>query len=163
MEELHQEIILLFWLTGINGAPILLAKFAGRRFDYPIDGHQTFIDGRPILGTSKTWRGFIVAVLTGIAIGSLFEFSLLLSLAFGSLSMLGDMTSSFIKRRLGLNASAMALGLDQIPEALFPLSGCQNWLGITNEQIVWIVLVFFCLELILSRILFWLKIRSTPY
>ncbi len=163
MEELQQDINLLFWLTGINGAPILLAKFAGRRFDYPVDGHQTFIDGRPILGTSKTWRGFIVAILTGIAIGSLFEFSLTLSLAFGSLSMLGDMTSSFIKRRLGLNASAMALGLDQIPEALFPLSGCQNWLGITNEQIVWIVLIFFCLELILSRILFWLKVRSTPY
>lgn len=163
MEDLQQGMMLLFWLVGINGAPILLTKFAGKRFDYPIDGHQSFTDGGPILGPSKTFRGVLSALLTAILIGSLFAIPMFPSLAFGALSMLGDMTSSFIKRRLGLKSSAMALGLDQIPESLFPLLGCQHWLGITNEQVVWIVLAFFFMELILSRILFWLNIRATPY
>ncbi len=163
MEELQQEMILLFWLVGINGAPILLTRFAGKRFDYPVDCHQLFIDGRPILGPSKTFRGLVSALGMSILIGSVFAMPLLTSLLFGALSMAGDMTSSFLKRRLGLTSSSMALGLDQIPESLFPLLGCKELLGISAGQIFSIVLAFFCVELILSRILFWLKIRKTPY
>ena len=163
MEELQQEMILLFWLIGINGAPILLTKFAGKRFDYPIDCNRLFIDGRPILGASKTFRGLVSALVMSVLIGSIFAMPLLTSLLFGALSMAGDMTSSFIKRRLGLISSSMALGLDQIPESLFPLLGCKALLGISTTQIFSIALAFFCVELILSRILFWLKIRKTPY
>lgn len=163
MEELQQEMILLFWLMGVNGAPILLAKFAGRWFDYPIDCNQLFFDGRPILGASKTFRGLIAALAISILIGSVLALPLFTSLLFGVLSMAGDMVSSFIKRRLRLRPSAMALGLDQIPESLFPLMGCQVLLGINAEQIFSIVLAFFFIELILSRILYWLKIRKTPY
>lgn len=163
MDALQQEIILLFWLMGVNGAPILMAKFAGKRFDYPIDCNQLFFDGRPILGASKTFRGLIAALAISILIGSILALSLLTSLLFGALSMVGDMTSSFIKRRLGLRPSAMALGLDQIPESLFPLVGCQVLLGIDAEQIFLIVLAFLFIELPLSRVLFWLKIRKTPY
>lgn len=163
MEELQLEIFLLLWLMGVNGAPILLAKLAGKRFDYPIDCNRLFFDERPILGASKTFRGLIAALTISILIGSILALPLLTSLLFGALSMVGDMTSSFIKRRLGLRSSAMALGLDQIPESLFPLVGCQVLLGINAEQIFSIVLAFFFIELILSRILFWLKIRKTPY
>ncbi len=163
MEELQLEMILLFWLIAINGAPILLTRFAGKQFDYPIDCHRLFIDGRPILGTSKTFRGLVSALLMSVLIGSIFAIPLLTSLLFGALSMAGDMTSSFVKRRLGLTSSAMALGLDQIPESLFPLLGCKDLLGISSWQIFSIVMAFFCVELILSRILFWLKIRKTPY
>lgn len=163
MDALQQEIILLFWLMGVNGAPILIAKFADKWFDYPIDCNQLFFDGRPILGASKTFRGLIAALAISILIGSILALSLLTSLLFGALSMVGDMTSSFIKRRLGLRPSAMALGLDQIPESLFPLVGCQVLLGIDAEQIFLIVLAFLFIELPLSRVLFWLKIRKTPY
>ncbi len=163
MDALQQEIILLFWLMGVNGAPILMAKFAGKRFDYPIDCNQLFFDGRPILGASKTFRGLIAALAISILIGSILALPLLTSLLFGALSMAGDMASSFIKRRLGLRPSAMALGLDQIPESLFPLVGCQVLLGIDAEQIFLIVLAFLFIELPLSRVLFWLKIRKTPY
>ncbi|MCE7913561.1 MAG: CDP-archaeol synthase [Nitrosomonas sp. PRO4] len=163
METLQLEMILLFWLIGVNGAPILVARFVGKQFDYPIDCHQVLFDGRPVLGPSKTFRGLISALVMSVLIGSIFAMPILTSLAFGALSMVGDMTSSFIKRRLGYRSSAMALGLDQIPESLFPLLGCKDLLGISNEQIFLIVVSFFCLELILSRILFWLKIRKTPY
>ena len=163
MEELQQEMILLVWLMGVNGAPILLAKLAGNRFDCPIDGNQLFFDGKPVLGSSKTFRGLISALLMSILLGSIFTIPLLTSLLFGMLSMAGDLTSSFIKRRMGLASSSMALGLDQIPESLFPLLGCKVLLGISMEQIVFVVLIFFVMELVLSWILFLFKIRKTPY
>jgi CDP-2,3-bis-(O-geranylgeranyl)-sn-glycerol synthase len=163
MEKLHLEIFLLFWLIAINGAPVLLTKLLGKRFSYPIDCNRLFFDGRPILGASKTFRGLVSAVLMSFLIGSLFAMPLFISLIFCALSMAGDTASSFIKRRLGLVASSMAPGLDQIPESLFPLLGCKDSLGIDAGQIFSIVLAFFCIELILSRILFRLKIRQTPY
>lgn len=163
MEELQLEIIMLFWLMGINGAPILLTKLLGQRFSYPIDCNRLFLDGRPILGPSKTFRGLISALLVSVLIGSIFAIPLHISLIFGALSMAGDMTSSFIKRRFGLVSSAMALGLDQIPESLFPLLGYKVLLGLSIEQIAVVVVAFFLIDLILSRLLFWLRIRKTPY
>ena len=123
MQEWRLEILLLLWLVCINGAPILLARWAGQKFNHPIDGNRLFIDGRPLLGASKTFRGLAAALCVSVVMGMLFAMPLGVSLMFGALSMAGDMTSSFIKRRLGLAPSSMALGLDQIPEALFPLLG----------------------------------------
>jgi CDP-2,3-bis-(O-geranylgeranyl)-sn-glycerol synthase len=80
-----------------------------------------------------------------------------------ALSMLGDLLSSFIKRRLKLQRSSMALGLDQVPEALLPLLLLKDPLGLTWPGILRTVVLFFVLELVLSRLLFWLRIRKTPY
>ena len=154
---------MLFWLMGINGVPILLTKLLGQRFSYPIDRNRLFFDGRPILGSSKTFRGLVSALLVSVLIGSIFAIPFHTSLLFGALSMMGDMTTSFIKRRLSLVSSSMAFGLDQIPESLFPLLGCKVLLGLSLAQIVVVVVAFFLIDLILSRLLFWLRIRKTPY
>src|SRR6478736_778738 len=42
-------------------------------------------------------------------------------------AMAGDLFSSFVKRRLHLASSSMAIGLDHIPESLFPLLA-SRWL-----------------------------------
>jgi CDP-2,3-bis-(O-geranylgeranyl)-sn-glycerol synthase len=78
-------------------------------------------------------------------------------------AMLGDLFSSFIKRRLGMPSSTMALGLDQVPEALFPLLACHLLVEMTLLQTGLLVLLFFVLELVLSRILYWLHIRCQPF
>lgn len=152
-EKIMVEIALLIWLISVNGAPILLAKILGKRFNMPIDGNCLWSDGRPLFGQSKTIRGVLVALLVSIGVGSLLQWPFVMSVAFGLLSMLGDLTSSFIKRRLGYQPSSMALGIDQIPESLFPLLGIQFWLTLSFSQIVGVVLAFFCLELLLSPIL----------
>lgn len=157
------EITLLIWLICVNGAPILLAKILGKRFNIPIDENRLWRDGQPLFGQSKTIRGILVALLVSIGVGSLLQLPIVMSITFGLLSMVGDLTSSFVKRRLGYKPSAMALGIDQIPESLFPLLGIQFWLMLSFSQIAGIVLTFFCVELMLSRILFWLRIRKTPY
>jgi hypothetical protein len=57
----------------------------------------------------------------------------------------------------------MALGLDQVPESLFPLLACRLLLLLTWLDIGVAVILFVAGELVLSRILFKLHIRDRPY
>ncbi len=59
--------------------------------------------------------------------------------------------------------SSMAIGLDQIPESLFPLLACRLALPLTMLDIGVATIVFFVGELVLSRILFRLHLRDRPY
>jgi hypothetical protein len=77
--------------------------------------------------------------------------------------MAGDLLASFLKRRLGLQPSSMALGLDQIPESLFPLLACCRMLSLTTLDVVVGTAIFFVSELVLSRVLFRLHVRDRPY
>jgi CDP-2,3-bis-(O-geranylgeranyl)-sn-glycerol synthase len=77
--------------------------------------------------------------------------------------MLGDLFSSFTKRRLKLPSSAQAIGLDQIPESLLPLVVCRNTLSLTWVDIFVCAGVFLVGELIVSRVLYVLHIRDQPY
>ena len=77
--------------------------------------------------------------------------------------MLGDAVSSFLKRRIGLDSGAMAVGLDQIPESLLPLLMVREHFGLTWRKIALLVLVFILIELLASRLLYRWHLRKTPY
>ena len=77
--------------------------------------------------------------------------------------MAGDLFSSFVKRRLNLPPSSQALGLDQVPESLFPMLACRAALSLTIADIVLGVGIFFIGELILSRFLYQAHVRDEPY
>jgi CDP-2,3-bis-(O-geranylgeranyl)-sn-glycerol synthase len=77
--------------------------------------------------------------------------------------MLGDLGSSFVKRRMGLEVHAQALALDQIPEALLPLLVLQTSFGLAWGDIFFLVLAFVVLGLWLSRVLYKFGIRDQPY
>jgi CDP-diglyceride synthetase len=81
----------------------------------------------------------------------------------GGTAMLGDLFSSFIKRRLGMTASSKAPGLDQIPEALFPLIACHSWLALGLGDILVVLMLFCAGEIVLSRVLFAVGLRDRPY
>jgi CDP-archaeol synthase len=76
---------------------------------------------------------------------------------------MGDLFSSFVKRRLRLPPSSRATGLDQLPESLFPLLSCRPMLALTVADIAVGVVVFFIGELVLSRLLYKLRVRSQPF
>lgn len=154
---------LLFLLLVANGAPILLTKALGPRFAWPVDGGRLCPDGRPFLGRSKTWRGLLAAILATGPAAVLVGLPLGLGLWFGALAMFGDMFSSWLKRRLAVPSSGKALGLDQVPEALFPLLGVRSELELQFIDIVWLTLLFLFLELVLSRVLYLLHIRAQPH
>jgi CDP-diglyceride synthetase len=151
-------------LLGIaNGVPVLARKLFKNCLAAPLDNGVKFLDGRPLFGASKTIRGVVASIALTSLIGLALGFDLSLGASLAGLSMLGDLASSFIKRRMGLEVHAQAFGLDQIPEALLPLLVLQNSVGLSLSDIVLVVVAFVLLGMLLSRVLYKLGIREQPY
>jgi hypothetical protein len=154
---------LLVLLAVANGAPVLAKRLLGDRLARPLDGGAIFIDGRPLFGPSKTIRGIVVALAATPLAAALMGLSWQLGVVVAGLAVVGDLLSSFVKRRMGLPSSSMALGLDQIPESLLPLLGAWLFVPLSLLDVLVGVAAFFAGELILSRILFHLNLRERPY
>ena len=157
------EFNLLVLLFIANGSPIVARSLLGERFQDALDGGRLLKDGHPLLGHSKTMRGVVSAILATALTAPLLGVSWWIGLLIGSLAMLGDLLSSFLKRRLGLDPSAMALGLDQIPESFIPLLICRPLLDLSWSQVFSLTLAFFFFELLISQLLYRLGIRKHPY
>ena len=154
---------LLVLLMLANGTPVFAKKILGERFAYPLDCGVEFVDGRPLFGRSKTVRGVVLAVLVTMAGAPLIGLEWVVGFLVGSLAMVGDLISSFVKRRMALPPSSRASGLDQVPEALFPLLICRNLLSLTMTDIGAAVALFFIGEILLSRALYAFRLRDRPY
>jgi CDP-2,3-bis-(O-geranylgeranyl)-sn-glycerol synthase len=144
------ELVLLLVLT--NGAPVLASLLLGRRLNQPLDGNLRFIDGRPLLGATKTIRGIISALLLTALMAPLFGLSAEQGALFALLAMCGDLVSSFIKRRLGIASSHSAPLLDQLPETLLPLGVMYPVLGETVLEACIVLLVFVAIDWLISRL-----------
>lgn len=155
-------LILLCLLVVANGAPIIAADLLGRRLAWPIDGGRRFVDGRPLLGRSKTIRGVAAAVLGCAVAGFALGLPVHTGALFGLCSMAGDVMASFIKRRMRLAPGHSALGLDQSLEALLPSLVLRSRLSLDWIEIVVAVAAFFVLEILLSRLLYRLRVRKRP-
>ena len=142
----------------------MIAKdILGDRFAIPIDGGAKFVDGRPVLGSSKTVRGIFLSILVTSAFAPIVGMDWKIGALVASVAMAGDLFSSFLKRRLNLPAGGKATGLDQVPESLFPLLACRSALSLTALDIVAGVAIFFVGELLLSRLLYHFHLRDRPY
>lgn len=147
------ELKLLLMLITANGIPIILHRSLGATFSHPVDGGLLLPDGYPLFGYSKTWRGIITGIAGATIVAALLGFSVLFGIVFGLLSLLGDLLSSFIKRRMKRPPSSKAIGIDQIPEALLPLIAGAYWLDYGLNTIVIVTLSFFILNLLAPAIL----------
>lgn len=153
----------LLLLLIANGAPIVARKILGHRFSWPIDGGHLFLDGKPLFGPKKTYRGLIASIIMTSLAALILDLPAWTGALVALLSMLGDLLSSFTKRRLGLDSSEKFLGIDQIPESLLPLWILHDELGLNALDVLVLVVTFFFLGLILSRILYHMNIRDRPH
>jgi hypothetical protein len=144
---------LVLLLIIANGTPALLGLALGPRWNRPLDNNRQFPDNRPLLGPSKTLRGLLSAIVVTGLLAPLFELSALEGASFALLAMLGDLSSSFIKRRLGFASSRSVPLLDQIPESILPLWGLQTALGSSGSEMALAVAIFIVIDLLLSRLL----------
>ena len=154
---------LLVLLTVANGAPVVMTKLLKKRMSWPLDAGARFLDGRPLFGASKTIRGVLSSLLLTTLASRLMGFGYGFGAIMAVASMSGDLFSSFVKRRLNLAPSSMAIGLDQIPESLAPLVAVRLMAQLTALEIVVATAIFFVGELLLSRLLYQLNIREKPY
>jgi len=154
---------LLILLAVANGTPVVAKRLLGGTFAQPLDGGALFADGRPWFGPSKTTRGIVLATLATAAAAALLGLGWKVGALVGTIAMASDLLSSFIKRRLGLAPSSQAIGLDQIPESLFPLLAARLLMPITALDIAVATILFFVGELLLSRLLYRWHVRDRPY
>ncbi len=150
-------------LILVNGAPVISRKLFKNHAAWSVDFGFRLLDQRPVFGNSKTWRGLLSAILVGALAAPWLGLSVTQGVLFSVFTMLGDLFSSFIKRRLGYVESSCFRGLDTIPESLFPILMLQHALGLSLFDCVLVVLFFFILEATLSPILYALHIRKRPY
>ena len=156
------EFKLLLILITANGIPIILHRCLRAKFSQPIDAGLLLADGYPLFGYSKTWRGIFAGTAGATVVALLLDFSVLFGITFGGLSLLGDLLSSFIKRRMKRAPSSKFIGVDQIPETVLPLIAGAYWLNYGLNTIVIVTLSFFILNLLTPAMLSLLRISPPP-
>jgi CDP-2,3-bis-(O-geranylgeranyl)-sn-glycerol synthase len=149
--DLTGEMVLL--LVIANATPVITAGLLGKHLNQPLDGNRVFIDRRPWLGPSKTWRGLLSALLVTSLMAPLFGLTIVQGALFGLLAMLGDLLSSFMKRRTGKSPGTSVPLLDQLPEALLPLGVMRPVFAASWLEILAAALAFMLIDLALSHAL----------
>ena len=106
-----------------NAAPVI---FGGGK---PMDFGKKFFDGKPFLGSHKTFRGFLAGIVIGTLVGfvqtliyeqflfqygSQFQYSILLGFMLSLGALTGDLVESFAKRRLNRSPGKSLPVADQI-------------------------------------------------
>ncbi len=154
---------LLLLLTVANGAPVLAKRIWSGALARPVDAGRCFVDRRPLFGPTKTVRGVLASVAATASTAPFVGIAWWIGALIGATAMAGDLSSSFIKRRLNRPPSSRALGLDQVPESLLPLLASHWALGLTAVDIGIVVAAFFAGAVVLSRLLYWIGLRDEPH
>lgn len=157
------ELKLFVLIVIANGAPIMARELLGSISECPVDGGFKLPDNKFLFGKSKTVRGILAALVLTTISGFLIGIPVSVCLSIALFAMLGDLLSSFIKRRINKPTGSMVLGLDQVPESLLPLLAVRDQLNLEFQSILTIVAGFIIFELVVSRLLYKFKIRNRPY
>lgn len=113
MQLIIEALKFIFPAYCANATPVLIGG------NLPIDLGKNFLDGKPIFGKNKTFRGFFAGLAVGTVVGfveSAFfpeyhvAFGFLISLG----ALLGDLAGAFIKRRIGITPGDPLPVVDQI-------------------------------------------------
>lgn len=84
----------------------------------PMDFGRKFVDGKPIFGKNKTFRGFLVGLAVGTSVGlsesAVFNYPLMFGLLLSLGALFGDLAGAFLKRRLGISPGNLLPVVDQV-------------------------------------------------
>ena len=126
LDNVVHALVFIFPAYFANGMPVI---FGGGR---PIDGGRSFLDGKPLLGSHKTVRGFFAGLTIGTLVGLVeyallepfhsspflstipFSPSFLLGFVLSLGALVGDLMDSFIKRRLDIPPGSPLPVVDQL-------------------------------------------------
>jgi hypothetical protein len=109
-------------LTVANGAPVIATKLFGNFLNQPLDLGASFVDGRPLLGHSKTVRGIILSLMATTAFAPILGFEWIHGLIIASAAMIGcaGAASRTGDRTQGLNRPVLSSVLSPAPRASDP-------------------------------------------
>ena len=143
-----------------NSTPVLLGGGA------PIDRGRKFVDGRPILGTNKTMKGFAYGLLLGstaaFAEAAMFaNYELVLVGIVASLgALLGDFFGAFVKRRLDIPPGNPLPVVDQLDFILGALLLTSPLLQVTLGAVLILVIATAPIHLLSNAIAYMLRLKK---
>jgi len=151
-------IQLLLLIIIANGAPVLVRIIFGDHLNSPVDLGFTLSDNHPVFGSSKTWRGIFAALLMASVAASLMNYPFVTGFLIASYAVIGDLSSSFIKRRFSMAPSSKAPLLDQVPESLLPAFMVMHTFNLEFSSVLWLSFVFLIIDMAMTYILYHLKV-----
>lgn len=139
-----------------NATPIL---FGGGT---PLDFGRNYLDGKPILGSHKTFRGIFFGLFFGTAIG-LVQGDLRLALLLSTGALTGDLVSAFFKRRINQPPGAPVPLLDQLDFVVgaFLLSSILYTYSV--ENVFYVVLLTPPLHIVTNTVACLLNFKKEPW
>lgn len=143
-----------------NSTPILLGGGA------PIDRGRRLIDGRRILGTNKTIKGFAYGLLLG-SLAGLVEAVLFANYALISVgviaslgALLGDLFGAFLKRRLDIAPGNPLPVVDQLDFILGAILFTYPLLNVTVGAVLILVIATLPIHLLSNTVAYMLRMKS---
>jgi len=146
-----------------------------------IDMGKKLPDGKPIFGSHKTIRGFIVGLIAGVFTSVIqsallqfitfsdfvlpFHFNVLIGSMIALGALVGDLIHSFIKRRLGLAEGSPLPVADQLDfvvgAILFSLPVSLSSLPLLT--VILVILITLPIHLLTNLIAYMLGVKKTPW
>jgi len=135
-------VVLILFLIWANFVPFLVGLWLGERWSTPVDGGRKWRDGLPLLGSHKTWRGVIASIVGTAPIAPLIGVPWWGGAVAAGLAMLGDLGTSFLKRRLHDPEGEDVPAMDQILEGVLPATFMGWQMELPPASVVLTVLLF---------------------
>ncbi len=136
----------------------------------PMDLGKKFLDGKPIFGRNKTFRGFFfgwaIGILVGLVEGMVFgfaSFSILFSILTPLGALLGDLTGAFIKRRLNIAPGGLLPVVDQIDFVVGALVFSLPSMMVSWELAVAVLLITPPIHLFTNFLAYKVKLKKNPW
>ncbi|MCJ7455481.1 CDP-2,3-bis-(O-geranylgeranyl)-sn-glycerol synthase [Candidatus Bathyarchaeota archaeon] len=143
-----------------NSTPVVLGGGA------PIDRGRRLIDGRRMLGTNKTIKGFayglLLGSLAGLAEAVLFANYALISVGvIASLgALLGDLFGAFLKRRLDIAPGNALPVVDQLDFILGAILFTYPLLNVTVGAVLILVIATLPIHLLSNAVAYMLRLKN---
>lgn len=183
---MFKAIFFSLWFFAPSGLANLAAFASGknrylRKFNYPVDGNRKF-HGKRILGSHKTVRGFVSAILVGIVACYLevlmytsfsgirelvlFDYSSVNPLWLGTLlgfgALFGDAVKSFFKRQVGIQPGRSWFPFDQIDYILGGIAFSLFYVQLPFVYYAILIIVWFLIHPLTTFIGYLFKLRRKP-
>tara|TARA_Y100000310_G_scaffold327507_1_gene393997 strand:+ start:912 stop:1448 length:537 start_codon:yes stop_codon:yes gene_type:complete len=157
-----------------NMAPVLCKRI--KFLNVPVDLNEK-LEGRPILGRNKTYRGLLAGVIFAVIIAfiqfllsrigffsslSILDYSrwYLIGFLLGLGALMGDMAESFIKRRLNIRPGRSFIPFDQTDYAIGALIFISVLKRLELGFMLITIALSFVLHILVSQIAFYLRLRK---
>ncbi|MBD3205691.1 CDP-2,3-bis-(O-geranylgeranyl)-sn-glycerol synthase [Candidatus Bathyarchaeota archaeon] len=156
LETVIQAVYLFLPAYFANASPVIFGGGA------PLDGGVNWLDGKPFLGGHKTTKGTIFGIVIGTIVG-LAQGNLLGGALQSVGAMLGDIITSFLKRRINIEPGESFPLADQLDFILFavilsyPIQ-YQSW-----ETTILIIIVTLPLHYLTNVIAYFLGLKKHPW